>query len=159
MNMGVLNNCLCLFDNSSISHLWSMQKYGAGESWALKCILTTSIPTWLDTSSLHPVAVLKDDGILMKLQIGNFYIYNQKNMNFTRFVSDNVELLVEFDYHAVHTSNFYPLDLISTGCLIGHKWLLLKTHTQVVSFIGKEWFKQNFQLVDYITSFIVLHLP
>ncbi|KAK1347104.1 hypothetical protein POM88_001587 [Heracleum sosnowskyi] len=124
MSIGVLNNCLCLFDNSGLTHfgIWSMQKYEVGESWALNCILTTSIPAGLDTSSLHLVAVLKDDGILVKLRNGNFYIYDQKKKNFTRLVIDNVELWADFNCHAVHSSNFYPLDLISTGCLIDHKW-------------------------------------
>ncbi|KAL8105826.1 hypothetical protein AgCh_029574 [Apium graveolens] len=87
MNVGVLNDCLCLFDNSDPAHLdiWSMKEYGVGESWALKCILTTSIiPAGLDSFALHPITVMKDEEIFMKSGSGNFYTYNQKNMNITR---------------------------------------------------------------------------
>lgn len=125
MSVGVLKNCLCLFDNSDPSHLgiWMMKEYGVGESWALKCILTTSIPSTLDSSALHPLAILKDGEICMRSQSGNFFIYDPKNTNFTRFEIDKVDLLAnaESNYYEVHLSNFHPLDLISTGCLISDK--------------------------------------
>lgn len=126
MSVGVLKNCLCLFDNSDPSHLgiWSMKEYGVGESWALKCILTTSIPATLDSSALHPVAILKDDEIFMRSQSGNFYIYDPKNMNFTKFEIDRVDLLANFEgnCYEVHSPNFHPHDLISTGGLIFDKF-------------------------------------
>ncbi|XP_074340814.1 F-box protein At3g07870-like [Apium graveolens] len=125
MNVGVLNDCLCLFDNSDPAHLdiWSMKEYGVGESWALKCILTTSIiPAGLDSFALHPITVMKDEEIFMKSGSGNFYTYNQKNMNITRFEIDNMELLAEFNNHAVHSSNFCPLDLILAGYLVFDKF-------------------------------------
>ncbi|KAL1806939.1 hypothetical protein ACET3Z_030007 [Daucus carota] len=123
MSVGVLNNCLCLFDNSNPAHfgIWSMKEYGVRESWALKCILTASIPACICKSTLHPVAALKDDGIIIKSGSGNFYFYDHKDMNFTRFEIDNVELLAEFNYLAIHSSNFCPVDLMSTGCVLDTK--------------------------------------
>ncbi|KAL1815175.1 hypothetical protein ACET3Z_017749 [Daucus carota] len=120
MSVGILNNCLCLFDNSHHAHfdIWSMKEYGVGESWVLKCILTASIPAGICKSTLHPLVALKDDGIIIKSGSGNFYIYDQKNMNFTRFEIDNVELLAESNYLAVHSSNFCSADLMSNGCVL-----------------------------------------
>ncbi|KAL1826950.1 hypothetical protein ACET3Z_005362 [Daucus carota] len=123
MSVGVLNNCLCVFDNSHPAHfgIWSMKEYGVRESWDLKCILKASIPAGICKSTLHPVAALKDDGIIIKSGSGNFYFYDQKNMNFTRFEIDDVELLAEFNYLAIHSSNFCPVDLMSTGCVLDTK--------------------------------------
>ncbi|XP_017256481.1 F-box protein At3g07870 [Daucus carota subsp. sativus] len=120
MSVGMLNNCLCLFDNSHPAHfgIWSMEEYGVRESWALKCILTASIPAGICKSTIHPLAALKDDGFIIKSGSGNFYFYDQKNMNFTRFEIDNVELLAEFNYLTIHSSSFCPIDLMSTGCVL-----------------------------------------
>ncbi|WOH00052.1 hypothetical protein DCAR_0519408 [Daucus carota subsp. sativus] len=120
MSVGILNNCLCLFDNSHPTHfdIWSMKEYGVGESWGIKCILTASIPAGICKSTLQPVAALKDDGIIIKSGSGNFYNYDQKNMKFTRFEIDNVELKAESNYLAVHWSNFCAVDLMSIGCVL-----------------------------------------
>ncbi|KAK1353976.1 hypothetical protein POM88_047232 [Heracleum sosnowskyi] len=122
MRVGVLQDCLSIFDNSVPGKfsIWSMKEYGVMESWTLQFNLNTSIPGGLeslDASVICPVAVLRDESIFIKSQNGNFYTYDQKNKKFAKFESDNMEVLGELNGHIVHSPNFCPADILATRCL------------------------------------------
>lgn len=119
MRVGVLHNCLCIFDNSVPGQfsIWSMKEYGVMESWSIECTLNASIPGGLDASPLVPVTVMKDKLLLFKSQNGNFYTYDQKNTKFAKFKIENMEVLGEFNGPIVHSSNFCPDNILATGSL------------------------------------------
>ncbi|XP_059658900.1 F-box protein At3g07870-like [Cornus florida] len=85
VSLGVLGNCLCVFDNRG-SHsldIWSMKDYGVATSWTKDCILRNTLPGGLLHESLYPVMVWKDGEMLVSCD-GAMVSYNPKERRFTQ---------------------------------------------------------------------------
>ncbi|XP_009796539.1 F-box protein At3g07870-like [Nicotiana sylvestris] len=67
-----LGNCLCLSDNSYMTHvdIWWMKEYGIAESWIKDRILMDSIPRDICDARYVPIIIWKDGEILMQHERG-----------------------------------------------------------------------------------------
>ncbi|XP_059658897.1 F-box protein At3g07870-like [Cornus florida] len=104
ISLGVLGNCLCVFNNRSHHSLdiWSMKDYGVATSWTKDCILRNTLPLGLHANTLfpfilYPITLWKDGEILFSCE-GVMVSYNPKERKFTQL--------------EVHASRFKPVTYI-----------------------------------------------
>lgn len=95
MSLGVLGECLCIFDNLSYSHLvlWKMKHYGIVVSWTRDIILKASFAAMLPTHWLRPVTNWKDREILGKCGNGALVSYNPNMHGFERLEVSGFECI------------------------------------------------------------------
>ncbi|XP_059658898.1 F-box protein At3g07870-like [Cornus florida] len=89
ISLGVLGNCLCVFDNRG-SHslgIWSMKDYGVATSWTKDSILRNTLPRGLLRETLYPITVWKDGEMLVSCD-GAMVSYNPKERRFTQVKVD-----------------------------------------------------------------------
>lgn len=86
LTLGVLRDCLCIFNYSSSSNdVWLMKEYGNKESWTK----LFSIPPYLRDLGFHPysvkgVYIYEEDQVLLEMEVlcsvkTKLVVYNSKN--------------------------------------------------------------------------------
>ncbi|XWS54181.1 hypothetical protein CRYUN_Cryun10bG0067800 [Craigia yunnanensis] len=67
LQLGVLENCLVMFDKShdSLLNIWMMKNYGVWESWTTGWSIESQIPSEMHIHSLLPLKLTKDADLLM----------------------------------------------------------------------------------------------
>ncbi|XP_022747910.1 F-box protein At3g07870-like [Durio zibethinus] len=67
LQLGVLDNCLAIFDKSqdSLLNIWMMKDYGVRESWIKGWSVESRMPSEIHVPSLLPLKLTKDGDLLM----------------------------------------------------------------------------------------------
>jgi hypothetical protein len=107
----VLNNCLCVFFETSKTHwaLWSMKEYGVFESWTkLMIIPHQTLTKYLEFSYIHPL-FFSENGIVLLVYSRSYKIglYNFSSGG-SDFDYPSVSSKLGIDRHIYHESLVSP---------------------------------------------------